>query len=104
MPPELFGSQYPVSKIFTKAAFVAPPPGTQGNFGRNALRGFGATQADVAFQRRFALTEQLGLRFRAEFFNIFNHPNFGSPTNTLCALRMRYQPRIEDGLKIALLL
>jgi hypothetical protein len=58
MPPELFGSQYPVSKIFTKAAFVAPPPGTQGNFGRNALRGFGATQADVAFQRRFALTEQ----------------------------------------------
>jgi hypothetical protein len=37
MPFELFGSQYPVSKIFNKAAFVAPPPGTQGNFGRNAL-------------------------------------------------------------------
>ena len=64
-------------------AFVAPPSGTQGNFGRNVLRGFGATQADVAFQRRFALTEQLGLRFRAEFFNIFNHPNFGNPNNSL---------------------
>jgi len=25
----------------------------------------------------------VGLRFRGEFFNIFNHPNFGSPTNTL---------------------
>jgi hypothetical protein len=83
MPPELFGPQYPGGKIFNKAAFVAPPPGTQGNFGRNALRGFGATQADVAFQRRFPLTEQLGLRFRAEFFNIFNHRNFGSPTSTL---------------------
>ena len=83
VPLELFGSQYPGGKIFNKAAFVAPPPGTQGNFGRNVLRGFGATQADVAFQRRFAFTEQLGLLFRAEFFNIFNHPNFGSPNNDL---------------------
>jgi len=83
VPLVLYGSQYPGGKIFNKAAFVAPPPGTQGNFGRNVLRGFGATQADVAFQRGFALTEQLGLRFRAEFFNIFNHPNFGSPTNDL---------------------
>jgi len=83
VPLELYGSQYPGGKIYNKAAFTAPPPGTQGNFGRNVLRGFGATQADVAFQRRFALTEQLGLRFRAEFFNIFNHPNFGNPSNSL---------------------
>ena len=76
-------SQYPGGKIFNQAAFVAPLSGTQGNFGRNVLRGFGATQADVAFQRRFALTEKLGLRFRAEFFNIFNHPNFGNPNNSL---------------------
>ena len=47
------------------------------------LRGFGATQADVAFQRKFVFTEQLNLRFRAEFFNIFNHPNFGPPNNSL---------------------
>jgi hypothetical protein len=46
-------------------------------------RGFGAWQADVAFQREFHLTEKLGLRFRGEFFNLFNHPNFGSPENTL---------------------
>ena len=82
-PLELFGSQFPGGKIFNKAAFVAPPNGTQGNFGRNVLRGFGATQADVAFQRQFRLTENLGLRFRSEFFNIFNHPNFGNPNNTL---------------------
>ena len=37
----------------------------------------------MAFQRLFPLTEQLNLRFRAEFFNIFNHPNFGSPNNSL---------------------
>jgi hypothetical protein len=50
---------------------------------RNVLRGFGAWQADVGVQRQFQLSERLGLRFRAEFFNIFNHSNFGSPTNVL---------------------
>ena len=34
-------------------------------------------------QRQFHVTENVGLRFRAEFFNIFNHPNFGSPNNIL---------------------
>jgi hypothetical protein len=79
----LYGSQYPGGKIFNSAAFAEPAPGTQGDFGRNVLRGFGATQADVAFQRHFRLTEQLNLRFRAEFFNIFNHPNFGPPAGNL---------------------
>src|SRR5262252_1943459 len=82
-PLELYGSGYPRSKIFNKAAFVAAPAGQQGNFGRNVLRGFDATQADIALQRQFHLTEQLSLRFRSEFFNIFNHPNFGPPNNSL---------------------
>ena len=83
VPLELHGAQFPGGKIFNRAAFSAAPAGTQGNFGRNVLRGFGAWQADVGLQRQFHLTEKLGLRFRAEFFNIFNHPNFGNPTNTL---------------------
>ena len=61
---------------------------------RNVLRGFGATQADVAFQRQFRFTEQLNLRFRAEFFNIFNHPNFGSPTNTLSSPLFGYSTQV----------
>ena len=83
VPLELFGSQYPGGKIFNKAAFTPAPSGEQGDFGRNVLQGFGATQSDVAFQRQFRFTEQLNLQFRAEFFNIFNHPNFGSPQNNL---------------------
>ncbi len=83
VPLELFDSQYPGGKIFNRAAFTPAPAGQQGNFGRNVLRGFGAWQADVAAQRIFHLTEKIGLRFRAEFFNIFNHPNFGNPVNTL---------------------
>jgi hypothetical protein len=83
VPLVLHGSQYPGGEIFNIAAFSEPTPGTQGNFGRNVLRGFGATQADVALQRRFQIAEGVGLRFRAEFFNIFNHANFGSPNNSL---------------------
>jgi hypothetical protein len=80
---ELDGAGYPGGKILNKAAFTTPPVGQQGSFGRNVLRGFDATQADLGVQRQFRVTEKVGLRFRAEFFNIFNHPNFGSPTNSL---------------------
>ncbi len=52
-------------------------------WGRNVLRGFGAWQADLGLQRRCRVTEEIALRFRAEFFNIFNHANFGSPNNVL---------------------
>lgn len=83
VPLELFGTQYPGGKIFNRAAFVAAPVGTQGNLGRNVLRGFGAWQADVGLQRQFKVTERFAIRLRGEFFNIFNHPSFGSPINLL---------------------
>ena len=83
VPLELFGSQYPGGKILNGAAFTEPPTGQQGDFGRNVLRSFGASQADIAFQRQFHLTERVQLRFRGEFFNIFNHPNFGAPDNNI---------------------
>ena len=83
VPLVLYGSQYPGGKIFNSAAFTAAPSGEQGDLPRNALRAFGASQVDFAVQRQFKLTERVALSFRSEFFNIFNHPNFGSPTNDL---------------------
>jgi hypothetical protein len=83
VPLVLYGPGYPGGKVFNSAAFTAPPVGQQGNFGRNVLRGFDASQADVGVQRNFRVAEKLQLRFRAEFFNILNHPNFGSPNNSL---------------------
>ncbi|MCU1261229.1 MAG: TonB-dependent receptor plug [Bryobacterales bacterium] len=65
------------------AAFTKPATTLQGNLGRNALRGFGATQVDVTLRRQFKLRDRLSLHARADFFNIFNHPNFGSPINYL---------------------
>jgi hypothetical protein len=77
----ILGMVCPGGKAFNGAAFTPAPSGQQGDFGRNVLRGFGAWQADFALHRQFRITERLGLQFRAEFFNIFNHPNFGDPTS-----------------------
>jgi len=86
----LYGSQYPGGKGFNLAAFSPPPlnpttgvPLRQGTLGRNALRGFGATQWDFAVHRAFAIREPLKLEFRAEMFNVLNHPNFGSPVGDI---------------------
>jgi hypothetical protein len=55
----------------------------EGNAGRNCGRGFDAVQADVTLSRDFPFTVRVGLQFRAEAFNIFNHPSFGSIFNSL---------------------
>ncbi len=60
-------------------AFVAPPVNQQGALGRNSLRGFPVSQLDFSLRRQFKLTERYKLQFRADFFNLFNHPNFGDP-------------------------
>jgi hypothetical protein len=89
-PFYLYGSQYPGGKAFNPAAFTSPPidpttgfPVRQGNLPRNALRGFGATQWDFAVHREFPIHELLKLQFRAEMFNVLNHPNFGPPVGDL---------------------
>ncbi|MGD0963286.1 MAG: TonB-dependent receptor [Candidatus Acidiferrales bacterium] len=85
IPFYLYGPQDPGGKAINPAAFTAPPsdsfgdPLRQGDLGRNALRGFGATQWDFAVHREFAIHEALRLQFRAEIFNLLNHPNFGHP-------------------------
>jgi hypothetical protein len=55
----------------------------EGNFARNAARGFDAVQADVAIRRNFPFTERTGLQLRVEAFNILNHPVFGTIHNSL---------------------
>jgi hypothetical protein len=72
----------PCGRIINAAAFTIPASG-QGDLGRNALRGCDAVQLDTTLRRQFHLNERLALQVRADFFNIFNHPNFGSPINFL---------------------
>jgi len=55
----------------------------EGNAGRNSARGYDAVQADMTLRRDFPFTERVGLQFRAEAYNLFNHPSFGSVYNSL---------------------
>ena len=75
----------PGGRVFNRAAFAVPPVGRQGTLGRNVMRGFPLHQVDFSLRRRFDLRERLSLLFRADVFNIFNHPNFADPNGTLTA-------------------
>jgi Carboxypeptidase regulatory-like domain len=57
-----------------------------GNLGRNALRGPNFTWCDFYLSKWFPLNEQLKLRFDVQFFNVFNHPNFGLPSMVLAGI------------------
>jgi len=82
-PLYIYSSLYPGKKELNPAAFANPPinpannlPARQGTLGRNSLRAFGLTQLDFAFHRDFHIYKEDRLQFRAEMFNVFNHPNF----------------------------
>lgn len=101
-PQYLTGSQYPGGKALNGAAFKDPPvdattqlPLRQGNLSRNALRSLGMSQWDFAAHRDFSLTETVRLQFRAELFNILNHPNFGAFNNQFQAGNMYFGQATE---------
>ncbi len=64
-----------------------------GNLGRNALRGPDFTWSDLYLTKWFTLTERVKLRIDGQFFNLFNHPNFGLPVEWLCRHTRQTVPR-----------
>src|SRR5260370_42458912 len=82
--PTVQGSQPIPSSGGTATASAA---GTDiGNVGRNCLRGPRQVNVDFALGKLFPLAESRNFQFRAEFFNLFNHPNFANPISNLNAL------------------
>jgi hypothetical protein len=63
-------------------AFAAPKTGTFGDAPRNLYRGPGTWQIDTCIAKMFRFGERARLEFRAEFYNIFNHPQLGQPQST----------------------
>jgi len=54
-----------------------------GNSGRNILFGPGLVDVDASLIKRFTIVDRLKTEFKAEFFNILNHPNFAQPDGTV---------------------
>ncbi len=57
--------------------------GSVGNLGRNNLIAPGYAETDIGVTKNTRITERVSLQFRAEIFNIFNHPNFSNPAGTI---------------------
>ncbi|HET8548323.1 MAG TPA: TonB-dependent receptor [Bryobacteraceae bacterium] len=68
-------------RYFDSNAFELQPANTRGNLGRNTLIGPGLVNVDLSLVKAFALGENRNLQFRAEAFNIPNHPNFAIPNS-----------------------
>ncbi len=65
---------------FNKAAFALPASGVWGNLGRYIANGPNNCEIDTGLQKRFRVTEKLGINFRASAFNLLNNPQWGNPS------------------------
>jgi hypothetical protein len=70
LPPDAFGQTYAAGRRF-------------GDIGRNSLIGPALANIDFALVKTTKLSEKVSLQFRAEAFNLFNHPNRGKPNSVL---------------------
>ena len=72
-----------LTRYFNTGVFAAPPrigDGTGiGDVPRNFITGPNFWNTDMALSKTFPIREPMNLEFRSEFFNLFNHPNFGGP-------------------------
>jgi hypothetical protein len=82
-PLYLHGPNYPGGRVINYNAFALPPDGLLGNLPRNYAEGFNLVELDTAIRRDLPIYERLHLQFRAEAFNLFNHPDFGPIYNYL---------------------
>jgi outer membrane receptor protein involved in Fe transport len=104
-------------KWFDPTAFSLPPAGQLGNLGRDNFIGPHTRNFDFSVMKDTAIpsvSEQFRIQFRAEFFNITNHPNYGQPVGgvfvnggapnptvaQITTLRVPMR-QIQFGLKIA---
>jgi hypothetical protein len=65
------------------AAFTLNAANTFGNAGRNILTAPPFKNLDLALLKNTTIHERFGVQFRAEFFDIANHANFGQPSNSV---------------------
>lgn len=79
----IYAANQTIDNWFNPAAFAVPASGTWGNLGRYIARGPGYYEFDTALQKKFFVTERINLNFRAEAFNLLNHPIFANPSGSI---------------------
>jgi hypothetical protein len=73
----------PFTGYLNANAFAQPADGTFGNLGRDSVYGPGYKNLDFSVTKNTKIYEHVNLQLRAEFFNIFNHPNFALPAGSI---------------------
>lgn len=78
----------PAGRFFNPAAFANPPSAggvftRPGNLARNSLRGPSVKTVNLGLNKNFLFTERFRTTFRAEFFNLFNTPQFSTPNTDI---------------------
>ena len=78
------GSSYNINAFAVEPTYDGTPGATIGTVGRNSLRGPAFFQFDLSGMKNFKITERVTMQFRADIFNLFNHPNFTNPDGGIC--------------------
>lgn len=86
------------------SVFSLPALYTFGNEPRNAAIGPGLAEVDASLQKSFALTERIRLQFRAEAYNLTNHPNFNIPNRTAFTANFGKISSAQDSRQLQLAL
>ena len=95
------------AQYLNPAAFRQNAIGTYGDTGRNAYRGPAYATVDMGLLKNFAVTERVKATFRFEAFNVFNHTNLSTPSNTqsngnFTQITSAYDPRVlQFALRLA---
>jgi hypothetical protein len=97
-----------LNNFYAGYTFTTPPASAPfGDLGRNAFRAPNFAQWDCSIDKNFAILERAKLQFRAEFFNLLNHTNFGIPDSKTSdaafgTIRTTYPSRqIQFALKLS---
>ena len=89
--PRKTGGQY-----FNPAAFASTALGMEGTANRRFFHGPGINNFDFALLKNTLLTERLDLQFRLEFYNIFNHAQFLTPSGIMPTASFGQVPGARD--------
>ncbi len=83
-----------LTKPYVVSGLAPATPGTFGSCARNPINAPGLNAWDISVTKNTRLREAVTLQFRVDFFNAFNHPNFGQPSPDLST---RISSSVDDG-------